>query len=81
MSKEERLIYDAIIYGLGIALSKYENVSREAIAREVGKNIRRYLEEKGVEIEAGKNPEETRRKVLEAFVKLGFVDDFSVVKD
>jgi hypothetical protein len=81
MEKRRELLYDAIIYGLGITLSEYGSVPREDLMRNVGRNIKRYLEGKGVEFKGGKSPDEMVDNIAKAFLELGFAKQLEVKKD
>lgn len=79
MTKEfENTLYNAIIYGFGIVLSKYDAFSQEMLLRDVGRNIIDYLKDYGIEFKAGSTAEETVANVISTFVEKGFVDSIEV---
>ncbi|MBI1910642.1 MAG: hypothetical protein HYS21_01435 [Deltaproteobacteria bacterium] len=79
MIKEfENTLYNAIIYGFGMALSKYDAFSQEMLLRDVGRNIIDYLKDYGIEFKSGSTAEETVANVISTFVEKGFVDRIEV---
>lgn len=74
------ILYNAIIYGLGMVLSKYDAFSAESMTRDLGRYIREYLENEDIKIATGKTPEETQQKIIHLFADKGFVKNLKMQK-
>lgn len=71
----ERILYNAIIYGLGMVLSKYDAFSAETMVKDLGRYIKEYLESENIKIPSGETPEETQRSIVQLFADKGFVKE------
>jgi PAS domain S-box-containing protein len=76
----EKTLYNAIIYGLGMVLSKYDAFSAEIMVKDLGRYIREYLASEDIDIVGGRTPEETQRKIVQAFADKGFVEELDMKK-
>jgi signal transduction histidine kinase len=74
MAEFARDLYDALLYGLGKTLSRYDPGSAHILVCEMGANIRRYLEGLGYTFPPeGDTPEEAAEGVVRFFIEHGFV--------
>ncbi len=75
MKESQAVLYDAMLYGFGIVLSKYDAVSSEVLVRDLGRYIKEYLNGKGVHFKDGATAEESMQNIVATFAGMGFVDE------
>jgi signal transduction histidine kinase len=66
-------LYEALLYGLGRTLTRYDPASVRVLVREMGRRIREYLEESGYYLKGGTTPMEVVASISAFFEAHGFV--------